>query len=364
MNQIEQSILIVDDVPKNIQLLGSILKNEFIDIEFATSGQEALEWLKAKKFDLVLLDIMMPEMDGFEVCRRIKQNPDTEDIAVIFITAKTDIQSIIQGFEVGAVDYLTKPFNRNELIARVKTHLTLQRQKKLLEQENEFKDKVFSIIGHDLRTPVGNIKTYIEAFLLSGIEISEETRVLLNDLSALSEQAFSLLENLLFWAKNQSGKITCNPKRNDLNEIIENTILLIQHQANKKNITIVRPKVKKTEAFFDAEQIAIVLRNLLSNAVKFTQLGGEIQIILNHISEDDKEFIKIEIADNGIGIVEEDQKRLFDTKSHFTTFGTNNEKGSGLGLHLCKEFVEMNGGSIGVVSEPGKGSVFYFTVPV
>jgi signal transduction histidine kinase len=364
MNQVEQSILIVDDMPKNIQLLGSILKNEFVDIEFATSGQEALEWLKAKKFDLVLLDIMMPEMDGFEVCRRIKQNPETEDIAVIFITAKTDIQSIVQGFEVGAVDYLTKPFNRNELIARVKTHLTLQHQKKLLEQENELKDKVFSIIGHDLRTPVGNIKSYIDAFLLSDIEISEETRVLLNDLSALSEQAFSLLENLLFWAKNQSGKISCNPKRNDINGVIENAILLIQHQANKKNISILRPSVKKVEAYFDAEQIAIVLRNLLSNAVKFTQLGGEIRIALNHISQNEKEYIKIEIADNGIGIVEEDQKKLFDKKSHFTTYGTNNEKGSGLGLHLCKEFVEMNKGSIGVVSEPGKGSIFYFTLPV
>lgn len=364
MNQIEQSILIVDDMPKNIQLLGSILKNEFIDLEFATSGQEALEWLRAKKFDLVLLDIMMPEMDGFEVCRRIKQNPETEDIAVIFITAKTDIQSIIQGFEVGAVDYLTKPFNKNELIARVKTHLTLQHQKKLLEQENELKDKLFSIIGHDLRTPVGNIKTYIDAFLLSGFEISEETRALLNDLSALSEQAFSLLENLLFWAKNQSGKISCNPKRNNLKEIIENAILLIQHQANKKNITIIRHDVKNIDAFFDAEQISIVLRNLLSNAVKFTQIDGEIRIGIDQIKQNEKDYIKVEIADNGIGIVEEDQKRLFDKKIHFTTYGTNNEKGSGLGLHLCKEFVEMNGGLIGVNSEPGKGSVFYFTVPV
>ncbi len=364
MNQIEQSILIVDDMPKNIQLLGSILKNELIDIEFATSGQEALEWLRAKKFDLVLLDIMMPEMDGFEVCSRIKQNPETEDIAVIFITAKTDIQSIIQGFELGAVDYLTKPFNKNELIARVKTHLTLQRQKKLLEQENDLKDKLFSIIGHDLRAPVGNIKAYIDAFLHSGFEISEETRALLNDLSALSEQAFTLLENLLFWAKNQSGKINCNPRRNNLNEIIENAILLIQHQAKKKSISIIRPDDKKAEAFFDAEQIAIVLRNLLSNAVKFTQLGGEIRIEIKPIKQDEKDYIRIEIADNGIGIIEEDLKRLFDKKTHFTTYGTNNEKGSGLGLHLCKEFVEMNGGAIGATSEPGKGSVFYFTVPL
>jgi two-component system sensor histidine kinase/response regulator len=359
----ETSVLIVDDMPKNIQLLGSILKNESIEIEFATSGKEALEWLHTRHFDLVLLDIMMPDMDGFEVCRRIKENVETADIAVIFITAKTDIQSMVQGFETGAVDYITKPFNKSELIARVRTHLTLQRQKRMLEENNALKDKIFSIIGHDLRNPVGNIKTYIDAFLISGMEVSDEVSMLLKDLSILSEQAFALLENLLLWAKNQSGRLTCNPARADISEVITNAVLLIQNQAENKSISIIKLPMNKTEACFDAEQIAIVLRNLLWNAIKFTPRGGAIHIDAKPFEDKGKTFVRVDIADNGIGIEAEDQKKLFDSRYHFTTFGTNNEKGSGLGLHLCREFVEMNGGTIGVYSEPGKGSTFFFTLP-
>jgi len=363
MNLTNPSILIVDDQPKNIQLLGSILKSESIEIEFATSGKEALEWLGTKTFDLVLLDIMMPEMDGFEVCRRIKEKHETADVAVIFITAKTDIQSIVLGFETGAVDYLTKPFNKNELIARVRTHLTLQRQKKMLEANNALKDKIFSVIGHDLRNPIGNIKTYIDAFLISGMEANDEVKMLLKDISILSEQAFSLLENLLLWAKNQSGRLVSNPVRTDVSEIITNAILLSQNQASNKNISIRKPPMNKTEAFCDPEQIAIVMRNLLWNAVKFTPNDGEIHLGITPVEEAGKSFVRVEISDNGVGIDPEDQKKLFDSRFHFTTFGTNNEKGSGLGLQLCREFIEMNGGIIGVNSEPGSGSAFFFTLP-
>ncbi|MBS1233693.1 MAG: histidine kinase [Bacteroidetes bacterium] len=358
------SVLIVDDMPKNIQLLGSILKKEPLEIEFATSGKEALEWLGSKHFDLVLLDIMMPEMDGFEVCKRIKEKPETADVAVIFITAKTDIQSVVLGFEAGAVDYLTKPFNKNELIARVRTHLTLQRQKKMLEENSALKDKVFSIIGHDLRNPVGNIKTYIDAFLISGMEIGDDVKMLLKDIANLSEQAFSLLENLLLWAKNQSGRLSSKPEKADITELITNAILLSQNQASNKNISIRNLPMNKTMAYFDPEQVAIVIRNLLWNAVKFTPNGGEILVGIKSLEENKKNFVRVDITDNGVGIDPDDQKKLFDPRFHFTTYGTNNEKGSGLGLQLCKEFIEMNGGFIGVHSEPGKGSTFFFTLPV
>jgi two-component system, sensor histidine kinase and response regulator len=364
MNPNNPSVLIVDDMPKNIQLLGSILKKEPLEIEFATSGKEALEWLDSKHFDLVLLDIMMPEMDGFEVCKRIKEKPETADVAVIFITAKTDIQSMVLGFEAGAVDYLTKPFNKNELIARVRTHLTLQRQKKMLEENSALKDKVFSIIGHDLRNPVGNIKTYIDAFLISGMEIGDDVKMLLKDIANLAEQAFSLLENLLLWAKNQSGRLSSKPEKADITELITNAILLSQNQASNKNISIRNLPMNKTMAYFDPEQVAIVIRNLLWNAVKFTPNGGEILVGIKSLDENTKNFIRVDITDNGVGIDPDDQKKLFDPRFHFTTFGTNNEKGSGLGLQLCKEFIEMNGGFIGVQSEPGKGSTFFFTLPM
>src|SRR3990172_738523 len=235
----EQGILIVDDVPKNIQLLGSILKEENYELEFATSGKEALEWLDSKQFDLVLLDIMMPEMDGFEVCRRIKENPATREISVIFLTAKADFQSIIQGFETGAVDYITKPYNRKELLMRVKTHLTLQYQRKQLEISNKFEKKIFSIIGHDLRSPIGNIRTYIDAFLMVQEDIDPATTVLLKDLYILSDNAFNLLENLLNWAKSQSGGITCRPQSEEIPYRMKNILTLFQMQAENKNISLV-----------------------------------------------------------------------------------------------------------------------------
>lgn len=363
MTLFEPSVLIVDDVPKNIQLLGSILKNESIDIEFATSGKDALEWLQSKQFDLVLLDIMMPEMDGFEVCHKIKENPETADVAVIFITAKTDIDSIVKGFDAGAVDYLTKPFNKKELMARVRTHLTLQYQKRMLEENNKLKDKIFSVIGHDLRNPVGNIKTYIDAFLLVGYEINDDVKALLKDISVLSEQAFSLLENLLMWAKNQSGKMVPNPVKSDLTDLLNNAVMLVQNQAGSKNITISKPVLIKIEGIFDPEQISIVLRNLLWNAVKFTPIGGAIKTDAQTFIENGKAWIKIEISDNGVGISEENQQKIFDPAKSFTTYGTNNEKGSGLGLQLCREFVELNGGAINVRSTAGKGSTFFFTLP-
>lgn len=364
MTPIELSVLIVDDMPKNVQLLGSILKNEPIEIEFATSGKEALEWLHSKAFDLVLLDIMMPEMDGFEVCQQIKLNPETSDIAVIFITAKTDIQNIVRGFELGAVDYVTKPFNKSELLVRVRTHLTLQHQKRMLEDNNALKDKLISIIGHDLRNPVGNIKAYIDAFLSTKTHpVSAEVKILLRDLSMLSEQAFALLENLLFWAKNQSGRLIANPVKANLAEIVNNALLFIHQQAENKDLVVNNLLTDTVEAFFDPEQISVVIRNLLWNAVKYTPNGGEITVGLRSINESGKSWVKIEISDNGIGIPLEHQKKIFDSSYHFTTYGTNNEKGSGLGLHLCREFVEMNGGTIGLSSQPENGSLFYFTLP-
>src|SRR5512133_594186 len=255
----EQSILIVDDVPKNIQLLGSILKEEAYDLEFATSGKEALEWLDSKQFDLVLLDIMMPEMDGFEVCRRIKENPATREVSVIFLTAKADFQSIIQGFESGAVDYITKPYNRKELLIRVKTHLTLQQQRKQLELSTSFEKKIFSIIGHDLRSPMGNIRTYIDAFLQVNPDLEENLVILLKDLYLLSDNAFNLLENLMNWAKTQSGGIICRPQSENIAALINNVLNLFALQADNKNISLYYKGENIVQGFFDPERISAVI---------------------------------------------------------------------------------------------------------
>jgi two-component system sensor histidine kinase/response regulator len=361
----EQVILIVDDVPKNIQILGSILKEEHYELEFATSGKEALEWLDSKQFDLVLLDIMMPEMDGFEVCRKIKENPATREVSVIFLTAKADFQSIIQGFESGAVDYITKPYNRKELLMRVRTHLTLQKQRKQLELSNAFEKKLFSVIGHDLRSPMGNIRTYIDAFLMSQDKLSKSTRVLLKDLYLLSDNAFNLLDNLLNWAKSQSGGIVFKPQKQNIPTFIKNLLPLFKMQAERKNINLRYHGLEEVYGFCDPELISVVIRNLVSNALKFTPHGGS--VTLSAYSENDsegQERVIICVADTGTGMLPEVVDNLMNQNIHFTTYGTDNEKGSGLGFNLCKEFVTLNHGSISIESTVGAGSNFYINLPV
>jgi two-component system sensor histidine kinase/response regulator len=360
----EQSILIVDDVPKNIQLLGSILKEEAYELEFATSGKEALEWLDSKQFDLVLLDIMMPEMDGFEVCRRIKENPAIREVSVIFLTAKADFQSIIQGFESGAVDYITKPYNRKELLVRVKTHLTMQQQRKQLELTSSFEKKIFSIIGHDLRSPMGNIRTYIDAFLLVNNKLDESVVTLLKDLYLLSDNAFNLLENLLNWAKSQSGGIVCRPQQENISFLIKNVITLFYLQAESKKIDLKFDGLDVINGFFDPELISVVIRNLVSNALKFTPRNGAVKIIVHYTNENDQERLIIQVSDTGMGMSLEIIDNLMNKNVHYTTYGTDNEKGSGLGFQLCKEFVALNQGHIWIKSTPGAGSSFYISLPV
>jgi CheY-like chemotaxis protein len=359
----EQSILIVDDVPKNIQLLGSILKEESYELEFATSGKEALEWLDSKQFDLVLLDIMMPEMDGFEVCRRIKENPSTREVSVIFLTAKADFQSIIQGFETGAVDYITKPYNRKELLIRVKTHLTMQRQRRQLELSTAFEKKVFSIIGHDLRSPMGNIRTYIDAFLMVNNDLQENVIILLKDLYLLSDNAFNLLENLMNWAKSQSGGIVCRPLAENVSILIQNVLTLFSMQAESKNIKLQFTGDQQVIGYFDPELISVVIRNLVSNALKFTPHGGSISLKAYPQQENGLERIMVQVTDTGTGMTPDIIDNLMNKSIHFTTYGTDNEKGSGLGFQLCKEFVSLNSGWIRIESIPGSGSTFYISLP-
>jgi len=360
----EQFILIVDDVPKNIQLLGSILKEEDYELEFATSGKEALEWLDSKPFDLVLLDIMMPEMDGYEVCRRIKENPATKEVSVIFLTAKADFQSIIQGFETGAVDYITKPYNRKELLMRVKTHLTMQRQRKQLELSTAFEKKVFSIIGHDLRSPIGNVRTYIDAFLMVHDEMDESTILLLKDLYLLSDNAFNLLENLMNWAKSQSGGIVCRPRNESIQSLIKTILTLFNMQADSKNIQLQFKASEPVMGYFDPELISVVVRNLISNALKFTPHGGTVNISTYVMKQNNgEERAIINVTDTGMGMPAEIVDNLLNKNIHFTTYGTDNEKGSGLGFQLCKEFVSMNHGNIWIESSPGTGSSFIINLP-
>ena len=354
-------ILIVDDIPTNIQVLGSVLRKAGYEVAFTDNGQDAINKAKSNHYDLILLDIMMPNMDGFEACRVLKKNPESKDIPIIFLTAKTDSESLIKGFDLGAVDYLTKPFKAAELLARVKTHIALKYTTEELVKSNAMKDKLFSIIAHDLRGPVGNFGAAL-AVLIENLDTFDKETLseILSDLKNSASRSYELLQNLLKWARSQNNTIEFAPANQNLNQIIQENVELLQSSAAQKQITIKSEIHNEIFVFADINMLKTILRNLLSNAIKFSFPQGE--VIVNVTKSDN--FAEIAIEDFGIGIKKENIEKLMTSHEYFSTYGTANEKGTGLGLNLCKDFVERNGGKINIESEEGKGTKIYFTLPL
>lgn len=354
------NILIVDDIPDNLRVLGGILKEEGYKIRPVLNGELALQVAEKEKPELILLDIMMPAMDGYEVCRRLKANPELKDIPVIFISALNDTNNLVKAFESGGVDYITKPFQAAEVTIRVATHLKICRQNAELRELNATKDKFFSIIAHDLRGPIGNMMSISEMISENGKVDNETLFTFLEMQKELSQETYQLLENLLIWARSNTNRIEFEPAMLDLNSLIKESIEGVKLQALKKNIIISDLTEIKFETFADENMISLVLRNLLSNAVKFTPQGGNVSIYAN--SEPDQSTI-ISVKDTGMGIPPEMLEKLFRIDVNNKRYGTDGEASNGLGLLLCKEFVEKHGGKIWAVSEEDKGSEFRFSIP-
>jgi signal transduction histidine kinase len=356
-------ILVTEDDPKNMEVVCNIIRKEGYRLAMADNGQQALEMVPEARPDLILLDIRMEGIDGWQVCERLKKNPKTKDIPIIFLTALVETSDIVKGFAIGAVDYITKPFKKEELLSRVKTHLDLKFAREELKELNATKDKFFSIIAHDLRNPLQCLKLYAESLYFDYDSLDDEKRKgYTQKFYDNSNLIAALLENLLEWSQSQQGIIEPHPQKIDLHALAAENIDLLKENARKKNIAVSSRVKPETFAFADESMIRTVIRNLLSNAVKFTGPGGKVEVSTT-ISADGNSM-DISISDDGVGISAEDIDTLFriDVKKKKNK-GTDNEKGTGLGLILCKEFVEKNNGSIRVTSEPGKGSRFTFTLP-
>lgn len=367
--QTHSKILLVDDNPINIRIAAKILRSNNYNISFSQSGKEALEKTQKAPFDLILLDVMMPGMDGYEVCQRLKEDPVTEKIPVIFLTAKTEPESIVKGFEVGGADYVTKPFHGQELLSRVATHLRLKQSleqlnqaNRLLTESNETKDKMFSIISHDLLGPFGSIRESLE--MLATNQVVMDDASMQSFVKALWQSignAYALLENLLYWARNQQGQMIYKPRMINMNQAVHETYDLLEGMAMIKEISLKSNLIFNYTAYADKNAVKTILRNLVANAIKFTNPGGT---ITTRIIDKDDRFIEVSVCDNGIGMNEETMGKLFSAKAkNDPKWGTSGEKGVGLGLIITKEFIEKHNGTIRVDSTPGKGSTFYFTLP-
>lgn len=369
INPSEYKILIVDDVLSNVLLLKVLLTNENFTIATANNGQQALEQVDKESPDLILLDVMMPDMSGFEVAQRLKENPNTAEIPIIFLTALNSTTDIVQGFQVGANDFISKPFNKEELIIRVSHQVSLVAAKRLILSKTEelertiaARDKLYSVIAHDLRSPMGSIKMVLNMLILNlPIEkIGHEMYDLLTQANQTTEDVFALLDNLLKWTKSQIGKMNVVFQDVNLVEVVDSVIEIFKMVASVKKVTIRVETPKQMFVYADIDMLKTVIRNLLSNALKFSHEGSE--IILRIEQTDDK--VVVSVQDYGCGISEEGQQKLLHADTHFSTYGTNNEEGSGLGLLLCQDFVLKNNGKLWFTSQEGEGTTFSFFLPL
>ena len=359
-------ILVVDDVSQNIQVIGNILFEQDYEVSFALSGAEALSLLDQDNFDLILLDILMPGMDGYEVCKIVKANEKTKGIPIIFLTAKSDIQSVVKGFETGAVDYLSKPFNTEELLARVKTQIELKKQKEQLENLNDFleekvkqrtielqkaneqlskleqaKSKFLTLISHELRTPLNAINGFIE-ILYPSLKSTEHERTI-NILMNASEKLINLSETALLITELQLGEYQIDFSDVDIFEISKLATAAYHDLINEKGIKVFidfNDDAKMVHG--DYELILNSVKKIMHNAAKFTPENGSI----NLSNARNESFVELNITNSGPGFSEEELEKLFeifaiDKMKNFT-------EGFGLGLAAVKLAMEVNSGKIEV----------------
>lgn len=363
------TVLIVDDVDANVLLLKLLISKAGYKTLSAYNGKDALEIVMEHNPDLILLDIMMPVMDGHQVAKRLKEIPEKAEIPIIFLSALNSTDDIVQGFKLGAADYVSKPFNKDVLLTRINHQISLIAAKRTISSQNEElqktilgRDKLYSVIAHDLRSPIASIRMVMEV-LINGISkenVDPDMYDLLIMANRLTDDSFTLLDNLLKWTKSQTGRLNSVFQDDvEIMNLVRGAVEVLRGVAKLKNIEIEVAGNTERVARIDIDMAKTALRNLLSNAIKFSYDGSKIEV---KVTEEPSRVI-VDVKDYGSGISEEKQKLLFKTDTHFTSFGTGNEEGSGLGLLLCNEFVRRNGGTLWFVSAEGKGSTFSFDIP-
>ena len=355
-------ILVVDDNPENIQVVSTCLSKSGYNVEFTLNGIDAIKWIEDTAFDLILLDVMMPEMNGFEVCKKVKKIPGKCEIPIIFLTAKTDLESISKGFDSGGVDYIVKPFFEKELLARVATHLKIQSQNRELIYQNSFKNILMSVIAHDLRTPLSLISNMISVLKIKkNQQKTKELGDAIDIIETSIKESFNIVNDLLVWGKVQFGKMKINTSSFNLFVLVNEIAIVFSSVSDEKNIKILNNVHPDIFIKSDRNLLKIVLKNLLYNAIKFTPVNGEI-LVFYEIFENDSCLINVK--DSGVGINKMKLQELFTSYQKHIPVNTFTESNMGLGLFLCKDITEFLNGSISVESEEGKGSTFKINLPL
>ena len=367
INKSDYKILIVDDVVSNVLLLKILLSNEKFQVCTANCGEMCIEQTKAEHPDLILLDVMMPGIDGFQTAGILKKDPETTNIPIIFLTALNNPSDLVRGFQVGASDFLTKPFNKEELLVRVMHQIELVAAKRLIEKQNaelratiSNRDKMYSVIAHDLRSPMASIRMVLNLVVsaVSPETVGPELFELLDKANKETEDVHDLLDNLLKWTKSQTGRLNVVTQDLDLDDIIPGVVEIFEMIATTKKIKLQYMGCGSVVVRSDNDMLKTVVRNFMSNAVKFSPEGSTIEISVKR----EGDFARVSVRDHGIGIATERLAGIFHKGE--TTYGTGGEEGSGLGLQLCADFARKNGGDVEVESVIGEGSTFSLLIPL
>ena len=366
----KDKILVVDDMLINLELIKSVLGREGnFSLVTVTDGISAIRKAKTNYFDLILLDIMMPGMDGYEVCKVLKSYPTTKDIPIIFLTALNDPKNIQKAFQFGAVDYISKPFSKEELTARVNLHISLKRTteelkkaKQAAEAAAEAKAIFLANMSHELRTPMNGIIGMVD--ILKRTELTEVQREYLNIIESSGENLLTIINDILDLSKIEAGHMELENIPFSLKEELNSVMNIMQVIADKKKLPIILKMGDDVPNYVSGDPVRLkqIIINLVNNAIKFTEKGNVTITVEKQREEDGKVQLLFKVTDTGIGISPEGQKKLFQSFSQVDKSTTRKYGGTGLGLTISKNLTHLMGGEIGVESVEGVGSTFWFYV--
>jgi two-component system sensor histidine kinase/response regulator len=359
------NILIVEDSELNLFMLKGILEREAFNVFSASADSEALETLEKERIDLILMDVMLGDSNGYDLTMKLKSLERHKHIPVIFITNLRSPEDIVRGFDSGGVDYIPKPFNRQELLQRIKHQIriiasnhTISRQTAELKEAILNRDRMYAILAHDLRSPISSLKMILNILTMQTETQDNGYAAMVHTGNDIAEQLFSVLDNLLKWTKSSLGMLSYIPQQLDLNHLILGVVETLLPTAKLKDIRVDLDLQDGLEIYFDVDIMKSILRNLLINAVKFSHSASTIRLHLYR----EQDWAVVEVIDTGVGMSDDIQQQLHRQVSREGSVTPMHDQGKGLGLWVVYHFIHTHGGQFFFESKEHHGSRFGFKV--